>query len=348
MNRMNHLQQTLEKNIKDNYLPHEVEFILLDYNSKDGLEEWVQQNMQQYIDAGVLVYYKTYAPEYYLRSHSRNMSFRLANAELLCNLDADNFLGKGFAAFMIEEFSTHNHIFYTSNCSCNDTIGRVCVRVEDFMSVRGYNEAIIGYGCEDMDFFNRLNAKGLNQMHFHDPEFYHFVCHSDRDRVSDEYMAKNVTKTYITYVNPYTSGFLLLYKDFTMEQYTLIDTHHLTTFAEFSSDGDCIWDERYGIALQNNVLKGKWSEDNDMLCIQENDIQYIVSKETSTIQLKDRTFYEVQDTELAIKIFALLSEAISYYETSQQMKDHSVINPDGFGKGTVYKNFDLSKKIILS
>ena len=36
MNRLKHLQETLEKNILDNFLVDEVEFVVLDYNSQDG------------------------------------------------------------------------------------------------------------------------------------------------------------------------------------------------------------------------------------------------------------------------------------------------------------------------
>lgn len=93
MNRLKHLQETLEKNILDNFLVDEVEFVVLDYNSQDGLEEWIAQSMMKYIEMGILVYYRTTEPAYYRRSHSRNMVFRLAEGEVVCNLDADNYLG---------------------------------------------------------------------------------------------------------------------------------------------------------------------------------------------------------------------------------------------------------------
>ena len=83
MNRLHHLQQTLGKNLQDNFLPDDVEFILLDYNSKDGLEQWVHHNMMQYIESGILVYCKTTEPQYYFRNHARNMAFRLANAGIV-------------------------------------------------------------------------------------------------------------------------------------------------------------------------------------------------------------------------------------------------------------------------
>ena len=37
MNRLKHLQETLEKNILDNFLVDEVEFVVLDYNSQDEI-----------------------------------------------------------------------------------------------------------------------------------------------------------------------------------------------------------------------------------------------------------------------------------------------------------------------
>ena len=54
MNRLKHLQETLEKNILDNFLVDEVEFVVLDYNSQDGLEEWIAQSMMKYIEMGIL------------------------------------------------------------------------------------------------------------------------------------------------------------------------------------------------------------------------------------------------------------------------------------------------------
>ena len=348
MNRLQHLQQTLEKNIRDNYLPEEVEFVLLDYNSKDGLDQWIRQNMQSYMDRGILSYYKTFEPAHYLRSHSRNMAFRLANADILCNLDADNFLGEGFATFMIEEFSKYDNIFYTNNFLCNDTFGRMSVRNTDFMSIRGYNESLIGYGYEDMDVFNRLNNIGLQQMRFNNPEFGRYVLHSDEYRVSEEFMAKNIAKIYIAYLSPHSSGLLLLFKDYSMERHTLLDDSHLNDYVGFSNAANRVTDGRYRVSIQDSVLTGKWGEDNDGIHIREDDVEHSIQKETSPIYFKGQAYYEVQDLELKAKLFTLLSETLNFQEANKQMEEKSVINPDGFGKGIVFRNFDLSKEIILS
>ena len=104
-----------------------------DYNSQDGLEEWIAQSMMKYIEMGILVYYRTTEPAYYRRSHSRNMVFRLAEGEVVCNLDADNYLGRGFAEFMLKEFNNKERLFYTSNLCYRDVFGRVCLERKEFL-----------------------------------------------------------------------------------------------------------------------------------------------------------------------------------------------------------------------
>ena len=56
MNRLYHLKETLIKNIEDNISYEKLEFILLDYNSTDGLEDWVKSNMKDYIEKDSLKY----------------------------------------------------------------------------------------------------------------------------------------------------------------------------------------------------------------------------------------------------------------------------------------------------
>lgn len=333
MNRLCHLQQTLEQNIVDNYMPDKVEFVLLDYNSTDGLEEWIKQNMQSYIDSGILVYYRTTEPQVYQRSHSRNMAFRLAHAEICCNLDADNFLGKGFAEFIIQEFALHSNIFYTNNHSFNDTFGRISVRYSDFEKVRAYNEALKSYGYEDNDFMNRLMRQGLQPMNFQNPEFYRYISHSDENRVSEEYMAKNTKAMYIAYVNPYTSIILLLYNDYSTEQYTLVDNLHVYGFSDVPySVYESYLNEKIRTVLQGELIKGTWNSE----------------EEPDSIDFAKYRFYKVQDTDFRIRTFTVLTQAINFNEAYKQVMNNTIVNPSGFGAGKVFKNFDSAHEIILS
>ena len=88
MNRLHHLKETLLKNIEDNISYGKLEFILLDYNSSDGLEEWVKSKLAKYIDNGILKYHRTSEPKSFHRSHSRNVALKLGSGDILCNLDA--------------------------------------------------------------------------------------------------------------------------------------------------------------------------------------------------------------------------------------------------------------------
>ena len=103
MNRLHHIKQTLQQNIHDNFLSEQVEFNLLDYNSTDGLERWVKQQGELF-DTGIFNYCETITPTCYHRTHSRNMAFRLSTGDIVCNLDADNYLGEGFVAYILNLF----------------------------------------------------------------------------------------------------------------------------------------------------------------------------------------------------------------------------------------------------
>jgi len=84
------------------------------------------------------------------------------------------------------------------------------------------------------------------------------------------------------------------------------------------------------------------------MILQENGNEYCVQGRSQTVSYKGLFFYRIGDNDFIAKIFMLLASAINFNEVYKQMKINSAVNPDGFGKGFVYKNFDLSKKIILS
>jgi len=276
------------------------------------------------------------------------MAFRLANATILCNLDADNFLGKGFATFILEKFSTYTNIFYANSFAPEGAFGRICMRNEDFMSVRGYNESLKGWGFEDNDIQNRLMEKGVKLMSLNNPEYNYYIEHSDLERVSDEYIYKKLYKMYITYINPYMSGILLLYNDYTTEQYEIINNVHLNHLIEYSTVDKPLLDERKRVVIQGEVIRGAWKEDTDLICISENGTKYFFYRETSSFEINNRTYYFVHGDTVISKIIVHITSSINYNEGIKQMKSESGINADGFGRGVVYKNFNLSKKIILS
>jgi hypothetical protein len=91
MGRLHHLCETLPKNIEDNIYPN-VEFVILNYNSPDNLDEWMKQYVQL-MDDGKILYLKESTIRFYSMTHSRNVAFKAATGDIVCNVDADNFTG---------------------------------------------------------------------------------------------------------------------------------------------------------------------------------------------------------------------------------------------------------------
>jgi Glycosyltransferases, probably involved in cell wall biogenesis len=350
MNRLEYIRQTLLKNITDNFLPDDVEFVLLDYNSTDGLEDWVK-TLNEYIDSGMLVYYRTNEPGSYYRSHSRNMAFGLSDAEIVCNLDADNFLGKGFALDAINKFEKDKNIFYTSDYHAPNVAGRMCVRMEHFLKVRGYNELFTGWGSEDIELVARLKDIGLKQIRFNNPEYYNAISHSHEDRISQEPISLQLHEFYISYTTPYKSELLLLYKDSTCESCYLVNNklrYYNTPNEEIEID-DWLSKEvgmNY-ILIEGDLKKGKWKETD---C----GVETKFGKELRQLNKKDKeitdghtAYYPIANRELRSLILVMYSNAVNSKKILEYRALGMDVNSDGFGRGIVYRNFDYNNAIAL-
>ena len=195
MGRLDHLQQTLPKNMADNADYPDLEFALLDYHSPDGLEDWVKTEMREHLDSGRLVYYRTTEPEHFHSAHARNAVFRLATGELLCNIDADQYAGRGFAEYVDGEFSDGDRSFLIPDVDgrhgkcAPDVVGRVCVRRADFLRIGGYDEAMSIYGWEDVDLYSRLQRSGLTPKLLLNDEFLSYIAHPNYRRTCNEAVA---------------------------------------------------------------------------------------------------------------------------------------------------------------
>jgi len=189
MDRLHHLSRTLPRNLADNMGYPDVEIVLLDYGSSDGLEAWVKGHLREWIDTGRLVYFRTADPAYFRRSHARNLGFRLATGDILCTLDADNFTGPGFAQYVNERFDRYDGAYLRPDFSgaharLRDAFGRICVRREDFLRIEGYDEQLVDYGYEDIDLCSRLEKSGLVPRFIEDDRFLRYIDHGNRERVA--------------------------------------------------------------------------------------------------------------------------------------------------------------------
>lgn len=166
MGRLADIKQTYIQNIKDNEGYPKIEFVLLDYNSRDGLGDWVKSNLMEYIDRGIVNYYRTTEPEYYSMTHSRNIAFKVATGDIVNNVDADHFTNKDFAAYvnMIANRRSSQVAFVKSTQKNRGRLGFFKNEFRDVLG--GYNEDIMGYGYDDADLLHRATMFGFIAVKF--------------------------------------------------------------------------------------------------------------------------------------------------------------------------------------
>jgi len=167
MDRLHNLKETLPINIKSNKSYPNLEFVILDYNSSDKLEDWIKNNFIKYINNGRIVYYRTEEPKYFDMPHAKNVVSKLASGDIINNLDADNYAvdirpenknkqtNECWASYLnrIANEFPEKAIFIKSNRVPH---GRVGFYKKDFIDILGgYDEELAGYGYEDFDIVER-------------------------------------------------------------------------------------------------------------------------------------------------------------------------------------------------
>ena len=163
-NRTGHLRRTLPQNMIDN---PKSKFLVLDYNDQGDLLEFLKTEMSQQIASGRLVVYSYRDWPKFRLGHSKNMAHRLGmleGADILVNVDADNFCGQGFEDFIQTEFDKNPKILLWA-CMVKGEMtrgisGRICVSKAAFYKVGGYNEKFEEWSADDKDFNLRLQLAG--------------------------------------------------------------------------------------------------------------------------------------------------------------------------------------------
>lgn len=165
-NRFWQISQTLPQNLKDNYKDRKnVEFILVDYASTDGLQEWVRDNFQEELKSGYLKYYYTEEMPKWHMPTGKNTPHRLANNKVLVNLDCDNFTGPrggDYVSRLMWKYGVDKVVLHMGYGP--GLCGRVALSRSNFFKAGGYDEALGAFGQDDMDLLNRAQGLGLSYL----------------------------------------------------------------------------------------------------------------------------------------------------------------------------------------
>jgi hypothetical protein len=192
MNRLHDLRLTLPKNIQDNEGYPNLEFVILDYNSTDGVGNWIQQEMMQHITSGRLKYYRTTEPEFFQPNHSQNLTFRLAQNELIANVDSDNFTHHGYAECLNRCCSVANERlliapanFLLAGSKRLFLKGRFGVYKKDAEMLGGFDEELDeGFGNDDINFVLRAMLAGFQIARYNSGYTEDRLLTTDDERVS--------------------------------------------------------------------------------------------------------------------------------------------------------------------
>lgn len=184
--RLEHLREVYLDNVIFNYHTYpNSSFVLLDYNSTDGLEAWCHQELQELIDAGVVRYLQERTRRHWNMAHAKNVAHLAASGDIVCNLDADNRAVPDFASHLADLFESGIQVVTAPSPRLRrtwDTAGRIAIYRNDFVRLGGYNEDFTGgYGLEDYEFLVRAERAGLRLASWND-RYDAAISHDDATR----------------------------------------------------------------------------------------------------------------------------------------------------------------------
>lgn len=171
-NRLQHLLKCLPTVLAQTW--RDIQVIVVDFNCPELYRLDFQSEIY---DQRLFVHYVDVPAAYWNLSESRNAGLKLATGDRLLFLDADTLLHPTFIEMEVKKLNEKN---FGSGLTSPPWNGCGCsfVLKSQFLKVRGYNEAMEGWGMEDMNFYHRMQLEGYNRFEF-DPKLISNIPHDD-------------------------------------------------------------------------------------------------------------------------------------------------------------------------
>jgi Sulfotransferase domain/N-terminal domain of galactosyltransferase len=242
--RAQHIKLTLPQNLADNARFADCVFVLLDYGSPDDLAAYVRQHHGAALDSGRLAFYSLLDAGPFQMAHAKNVAHRIGvhlGADILVNLDADNFTGPDLASWIDAQFRARPDIFlwgrmihrchldagearcarereHAGECSVvphhdpeqrprlPGLSGRIACTSAAFLKAGGYDERYASWGPDDKDFNIRLQRLGYAPQEFR-AQNLRSIQHSDKLRFRYYPQARDTAQPYDSApaMDPYTA-----------------------------------------------------------------------------------------------------------------------------------------------
>ena len=190
--RVQHLRDTLPRNLADNVNYENAVFVVLSYGDRDGLDEFMRSSeVMGHIESGRVVYYNFPEPTKFEMGKAKNIAHRCAMREggfILVNLDADNFTCPGFASYVADQYQSDKNCFLWAHMLKGvlprGINGRLALTKHAFLNAGGYDEKFDSWGKDDKDLNLRLRRLGYPARQIH-PRYLDAVRHNDKIRFKE-------------------------------------------------------------------------------------------------------------------------------------------------------------------
>jgi hypothetical protein len=136
-----------------------VEIVVLNYNSPDDLEEYMNAMKSIELRKGnSLVHLKYTGKDYFHMAHARNLSVLATTGEFFVMLSADCPMSEDFI-LVLRRIIAENENFWVTIRKNEGVVG---MYKQDFIDAGGYDERFEFYGPEDKDLSARFYRRGFH------------------------------------------------------------------------------------------------------------------------------------------------------------------------------------------
>lgn len=159
-NRLSHLLQCLPTVLNQTY--QDLDIVVVDFNCPKDTARVITES---FTDSRIRVIQEDVPSDYWNLAESRNRGFLHALGSIVLFLDADTILQPTFIEYAIKELNGNTFVTGLTAPPWNGC-GCALVNSVDFQKINGYNEALVGWGWEDFDFYGRMEGLGLGHRYF--------------------------------------------------------------------------------------------------------------------------------------------------------------------------------------
>lgn len=165
--RLSYLKQTLPT-FEAQYYRGPIEVIVVDYGCPDGTAEWCKNLPVRCIKTD---------DEYFNMSRARNIGACRSSADILAFVDSHNMLSPSYIQKVVEALAT------TSMVHPDTKPGSTSFRRSLYHEIRGFDEGLIFYGCDDTDFHRRAANAGHHPPETIDSDLINVLHHTDEEKL---------------------------------------------------------------------------------------------------------------------------------------------------------------------